>query len=99
MRTTAWPTAPWLSPPWPDSHTNMASPSAPTALAAHTTTQLRSNSPVLMRPPAQAMASRLLPVNSSAPATVTRMSPSENTSPPSSREAAKPRLASLATSV
>ena len=50
-------------------------------------------------PLAHAMTIRLLPVNSSAPATTTSSSPSENTIPPTSRCAANPRLASLATRV
>ena len=63
-----------------------------------TTPQLRNTSYVLTVPFAHAIASRLLPVNSSAPATEIRISPSENATPPSSLVAAKPSDASLAIS-
>ena len=43
--------------------------------------QLRATEPRVIRRDAQAMASRLLPVNSSAPPTITRIRPSENASP------------------
>ena len=65
----------------------------------HTTTQLRSSAPVPTRPLAHAITMRLLPVNSSAPATTTSNSPSENARPPSSRDTANPGEGSLATSV
>jgi hypothetical protein len=68
-------------------------------LVAHTTTQLRSTWRVLTQPSAQAIASRLFPVKSSAPATVTRIRPSEKAIPPTSREVAKPSVGSDATSV
>ena len=68
-------------------------------LATQTTAQLRSTSPVLTLPSAQAIASRLLPVNSSAPATTTSSSPSEKHTAPSTRPVAKDRPASLITSV
>ena len=61
--------------------------------------QLRASRPNGMRPSAQAITRKLLPVNNSAPATATRISPSENASPPSTRVSAKPSEASLATSV
>ncbi len=72
-------------------------PAAPAKLPAHTTTQLRSSSPVEILPSAHAIASKLLPVNSSAPATTTSTSPSEKVTPPSTCRAAKPRLASART--
>src|SRR5687768_5493918 len=81
----------------PERTTNAARPAAPTKLAAQTTVQFFSTSRVVSARCAQAMASRLLPVKSSAPATTTSTSPSENTSPPSTREAAKPSVGSLAT--
>jgi hypothetical protein len=99
MATAARPTAPPCIVACPDSHTSNARPTAPTALATHTSAQWRSSSPLRTCPPAQAMAIRLLPVNSSAPATDTSSRPSENASPPISRCAAKPSEASLATSV
>jgi hypothetical protein len=99
MRITVLATRPSLSARCPDSHTRTASPAAPTKLVVHTTTQLRSTWRVVTHPSAHAIASRLLPVKSSAPATVTSTSPSEKLRPPSSRVAAKPRPASLATSV
>jgi hypothetical protein len=61
--------------------------------------QFRASMPKGMRPSAQAITRKLLPVNNSAPATATRMSPRENASPPSTRVSAKPSDASLATSV
>ena len=76
------PTAPPFRLGWPESQTSTASPAAPTKLAAHTTTQLRATWRVLTQPSAHAIASRLLPVKSSAPATVTRIRPSENARPP-----------------
>ena len=68
-------------------------------LVVHTMIQLRSTSRVLTQPSAHAIASMLFPVNNSAPATVTRIRPSENDRPPSTRVAANPSPASLATSV
>jgi hypothetical protein len=99
MRTAVRATSPPFNAPCPDSHTNSASPAAPMKLAAQTSAQLRSSAPVLTCPLAQAIAIRLLPVKSSAPAMTTRIRPSEKTSPPNTREAAKPSDASLATSV
>ena len=61
--------------------------------------QFFSNSLVPRHPSAHAMASRLFPVNNSAPATTTSSRPSEKTTPPSTRESAKLKEASLATSV
>src|SRR5690606_11392760 len=60
--------------------TSAARPAAPTRLPRQTRHQLRSSSPVPTLPSAQAIASRLLPVNSSAPATTTMISPSEKRS-------------------
>jgi hypothetical protein len=62
-------------------------------------TQLRNCNRVEMRRPTQAMTRRLLPVNNSAPATITRISPREKATPPKSRALAKPRAGSLTTSV
>ena len=84
---------------WFESNTSSASPAAPTKFAAHTIAQLRSTSSVVILPSAQAMASRLLPVKSSAPAITTSSSPRQNTTPPSTRCAAKPRVASDTTRV
>jgi hypothetical protein len=94
MRTTVRAIAPPFIAVWPLAYTRRASPAAPTKLAAATSTQLRSTSNVVIRPSAQAMASRLFPVNSSAPATTTSSSPSENTRPPPTCDAAKPSVAS-----
>jgi hypothetical protein len=99
MRIAVRATAPSFIDACPDSHTSSARPTAPAKLAAHTSAQLRNSANVLTWPPAQAIAIRLLPVKSSAPATMTRMRPSENTNPPSRRDAAKPSAVSLATSV
>jgi len=57
----------------------------PTRLPDQTMAQLRSSLPVLTFFAAQAMTIRLLPVNSSAPATTTRMRPRQKTRPPSRR--------------
>ncbi len=48
-------------------------------------TQLRNSMPVLTLRLAQAMTIRLLPVNSSAPATTTRMRPRQKAKPPTRR--------------
>ena len=61
--------------------------------------QLRSISPVVTFRLAHAITIRLLPVNSSAPPTITSARPSENTRPPSTRTVAKLSSASLATMV
>jgi hypothetical protein len=58
---------------------------------------LRSTCAEVILPSAQAIARRLLPVNSSAPATITSTSPSENTRPPPICAAAKPSVASALT--
>ena len=97
IRTTVRPTAPSFMPVWPLRKTSSARPAAPAKLAAQTSTQLRSSCAELILPSAHAMASRLLPVNSSAPATITSSSPSEKTSPPPICAAAKPRVASALT--
>ena len=52
-----------------------------TRLPTLTMAQLRNTSRVEIRPSAQAITSKLLPVNSSAPATITSSKPSENTTP------------------
>ena len=97
IRTTVRPIAPSFIPVCPLANTSSASPAAPTKFAAHTSAQLRATSAVLIRPSAQAIASRLLPVNSSAPATTTSSRPSENTRPPTSWLAARPSVASART--
>ena len=61
--------------------------------------QLRASCPVVICRAAQAMTTRLFPVNSSAPPTTTRISPSENASPASSRPGPKPSGLSVRTSV
>nr|WP_218916417.1 hypothetical protein [Calidithermus chliarophilus] len=97
--TAFWATAPWFMSGCWESSTTRASPTAPTALARKTTSQLRSTSAPRMRPPAQAITSRLLPVKSSAPATTTKIRPSEKLTPPSTRLSPKDRPASLVTRV
>ena len=92
-------TPPPFMPMWPERNTSAASPQAPMKLARHTIIQFFSTSAVLILRSAHAIASKLLPVNSSAPATTTSSRPSEKHTPPRTREAAKPSVASLVTSV
>jgi len=67
--------------------------SAPARLPKYAKSQLRRRLARLTRPSTQAMTIRQLPVNSSAPATTTRISPVEKIKPPSSRAGPKPRPA------
>ena len=69
------------------------------AIAIHTAMHTRMLHSTPRKKAAQAMASRLLPVKSSAPATTTSKRPSEKHTPPSTRDAANPSVASLATKV
>ena len=98
MRTTACPTAPWLSAPTGQPHQQRERRSADDVGTAghHPVAQQLG---VLTRPLAQAIASRLLPVKQFGAGDRDSTRPSENTRPPSMREAAKSCLASLATSV
>ncbi|AJR05443.1 hypothetical protein H744_1c0418 [Photobacterium gaetbulicola Gung47] len=84
---------------WPERNTRTANPTAPTKLAAHTTPQFINNSDVVILLSAQAIAKRLLPVNSSAPATMTSNSPREKVTPPSTCCMANPSSASDFTKV
>ena len=56
-------------------------PSAPAKLPTYTRAQFRSNAAVETRRDAQAITIRALPVNNSAPPTITRISPSETPAP------------------
>ena len=58
---------------------------APTKLPAKTSPQLPQQAGLLTRWLAHAITSRMLPVNSSAPATTTRIRPREKAIPPISR--------------
>jgi hypothetical protein len=60
---------------------------------------LRASCALVILRAAQAITTRLLPVNSSAPPTTTSTSPSENASPPSRRPGPKPSGLSVITSV
>src|SRR5262249_54768003 len=84
---------------WCENRTRITSPILPTKLPQYTMTQFRSTSFVETLPLAQAITIRLLPVNNSAPPTKTIASPSENTSPPTTRMVAKLNATSLATMV
>ena len=69
----------------------MAKASAPAALAMYETARLRPTSATVILRVAQAVASRQLPVESSAPDAQTSSSPQENTTPPSRRDGPCPR--------
>ena len=77
--------------------TNATVPNAPIMLPRYTNSQLRSITRRLISRDAQAIDTKLLPVNSSAPATTTRIRPSENASPPSNRVTPKPSSESVTT--
>ena len=64
--------------------------SAPRKLPTYTIPQLRNSCHGVMRRVAKLMTIRLLPVNSSAPATTTSISPSENPTPANSRVVPNP---------
>src|SRR6266567_536524 len=91
IRTYSWAIAPSFISACRERKTSTAKPVAPMKLPAQTIAQFRSKSRVLIFPSAQAIARRLFPVNSSAPATTTRISPRENATPPSACLAANPR--------
>jgi hypothetical protein len=74
----------------PAQRTKSAVPRQPITFPTYTQSQLRRTSRTRISPLAHAIASRLLPVKSSAPATTTSTSPRQNPRPPKRRVMPKP---------
>ena len=75
----------------PDKKTSTAMPTAPIKFAMHTTIQFLSKSYSEIFLSAHAITIRLLPVNSSAPATTTKIRPRQKANPPNNWPLAKLR--------